>query len=216
MATSGTRTFTLDVAEAIEEAYELLGLELRTGYDARKARRSLNIMFQDWSNRGINLWTVEAENISLVAGTASYEFAAYDVDILEAAIRRGGTDYLLERISREDYLNIPNKTQVGRPTQLYVDRSVPLKAVLWPVPENSTDILVTYKIQQIQDAAGLGGSIDVPTRFIPAMVAGLAYYLSYKVAPERTTAMEAAYERTFARAANEDSERGSWHIRPER
>jgi len=214
MATSGTTDFKLDVSDVIEEAYELLGLEMRTGYDARKARRSLNIMFQDWANRGINLWKVEQVSEPMVQGQRQYQMGNGDIDVLESVVRRDGTDYTLERITREDYLNLPQKSQTGRPTQIYVERTATPSFYVWPTPENSTDTVITYRIRRIQDAAALTNDVDVPSRFIPPMVTGLAYYLAMKAAPERAQAMKMVYEEDFARAANEDSERGSMYIRP--
>jgi len=215
MATSGTQNFALNVADVIEEAYELIGLEVRTGYDARKARRSLNIMFQDWTNRGINLWKVAQVNETMVAGFAFYPMNAYDLDILEAIVRRDGTDYSLERITREEYFNLPNKAQQGRPTQIYVERTATPSFYVWPTPDNSTDIVLTHRIQRIEDANTLTNDLDVPSRFIPAMVSGLAYYMALKNAPERAQVAKMMYEEDFARAANEDTERGSIRIRPD-
>ncbi len=215
MATSGSQDFKLDVAELIEEAYELIGLEMRTGYDARKARRSLNIMFQDWTNRGINLWKVVQVSQTMTSGTANYAMNAYDIDVLEAVVRRSGIDYSLDRITREDYLNLPNKAQTGRPTQLYVERTATPSFYVWPTPENSTDVVITYRVQRIQDADTLTNDVDVPSRFIPAMVSGLAYYMALKNAPDRAQGMKMILEDDFARAANEDTERGSLRIRPD-
>ena len=215
MATSGTQSFSLNVADVIEEAYELIGLEVRSGYDARKARRSLNIMFQDWTNRGVNLWKVVQVSQTMTSGTAQYAMNAYDIDVLEAVVRRNGSDYSLERISREDYLNIPSKTQTGRPTQIYVERTATPSFYVWPTPENSTDAVITYRVQRIEDASTLTNDVDVPSRFIPCMVTGLAYYMALKSAPDRAQMMKTLYEQDFARAANEDSERGSLRIRPD-
>ena len=215
MATSGSQDFKLDVADVIEEAYELIGLEMRTGYDARKARRSLNIMFQDWTNRGVNLWKVVQVSQTMTSGTANYAMNAYDIDVLEAVVRRSGIDYSLDRITREDYLNLPNKAQTGRPTQLYVERTATPSFYVWPTPENSTDVVITYRVQRIQDADTLTNDVDVPSRFIPAMVSGLAYYMALKNVPERAQSMKMIYEEDFARAANEDTERGSLRIRPD-
>jgi hypothetical protein len=215
MATSGSSDFKLDVAELIEEAYELIGLEMRTGYDARKARRSLNVMFQDWTNRGVNLWKVSQVNQTMTSGTANYAMNAYDLDVLEAVVRRSGIDYSLERISREDYLNIPNKSQTGRPTQIYVERTATPSFYVWPAPENSTDVVITQRVQRIEDADTLTNDLDVPSRFIPCMVSGLAYYLALKMAPDRAQMAKQIYEEDFARAANEDTERGSLRIRPD-
>jgi len=215
MATSGSSDFKLDVAELIEEAYELIGLEMRTGYDARKARRSLNVMFQDWTNRGVNLWKVTQVNQTMTSGTANYAMNAYDLDVLEAVVRRNGIDYTLDRITREDYINLPNKTQTGRPTQIYVERTATPSFYVWPAPDNSTDVVITQRVQRIEDADTLTNDLDVPSRFIPCMVSGLAYYLALKMAPERATMAKQIYEEDFARAANEDTERGSLRIRPD-
>jgi len=215
MATSGSSDFKLDVAELIEEAYELIGLEMRTGYDARKARRSLNVMFQDWTNRGVNLWKVTQVNQTMTSGTANYAMNAYDLDVLEAVVRRNGIDYTLDRITREDYINLPNKTQTGRPTQIYVERTATPSFYVWPAPDNSTDVVITQRVQRIEDADSLTNDLDVPSRFIPCMVSGLAYYLALKMAPERATMAKQIYEEDFARAANEDTERGSLRIRPD-
>jgi len=214
MATSNSRDFKLDVSDVIEEAYELIGLEMRTGYDARKARRSLNVMFQDWMNRGVNLWTVNQVSLTLTSGTASYDLNAYDVDLMEVVIRRDGTDYTIDRITREDYLNIPNKTQTGRPTQIYLHRGSTPSIELWPVPD-AADTLISYRVQRIQDADSLTNDVDVPSRFIPAMVSGLAYYMALKMAPDRAQMAKQIYEEDFARAADEDSEWGSLYIRPD-
>lgn len=214
MATSNSRDFKLDVSDVIEEAFELIGLELRTGYDGQRARRSLNVMFQDWMNRGVNLWTVNQVNLSLTSGTGEYDLNAYDVDLMEVMVRRSGTDYSIERITREDYMSIPNKTQTGRPTQIYFERGSTPSIKLWPVPD-AADTLVTYRIQRIQDADALTNDVDVPSRFIPCMVTGLAYYLALKMAPERAQQMKMIYEEDFARASNEDSEWGSLFIRPD-
>jgi hypothetical protein len=216
MATSGSRDFKLDVSDVIEEAYELIGMELRTGYDAHRARRSLNIMFQDWANRGINLWTINQVSLTLTADTASYTLNEYDIDVLEAVVRRSGLDYAVNRISREDYLHIPNKATTGRPSQLYFERASTPKINLWPTPDNSTDTLISYRVQRVQDADTLTDDVDVPSRFIPAMVSGLAFYLAVKLAPERAIPMKELYESDFRRAADEDSDWGSLNIAPSR
>ena len=214
MATSNSRDFKLDVADVIEEAYELIGLEMRTGYDARKARRSLNVMFQDWMNRGVNLWTVNRVDLTLTVGDGDYDLNAYDIDLMEVAIRRNGIDYTIDRITREDYLNIPNKTQTGRPTQIYFERGSTPSIKLWPVPDTA-DTLISYRVQRIQDADSLTNDVDVPSRFIPCMVSGLAYYMALKMAPERAQMAKQIYEEDFKRAADEDSEWGSLFIRPD-
>jgi hypothetical protein len=214
MTTSGSRDFNLDVAEVIEEAYERCGLEVRTGYDAKTARRSLNLMFADWANRGLNLWTVAQGTTTLVQGTSTYTLGADVVDILEMVLRRSGTDYEVERISRGEYLNFPNKTDQGRPSQFYLDRKIQPVITLWQAPENSTDVLVYYYVQRIQDADTLVNTTDAPFRFLPCMVAGLAYYLAMKRAPERLQILKAVYEEEFQRAAEEDEDRVALKLQP--
>ena len=180
MATSGSRDFDLDVGEIIEEAYERCGLESRTGYDLKTARRSLNIMFADWANRGLNLWTVEQSTQALTDGTASYTLSADFTDLLEVVVRRSGTDFMLTKMSRGEYLNIPTKTQEGRPTQYYFDRKTTPSITLWPTPENSTDTLVFYYVRRIQDVDTQVNTTDAPFRFLPCVIAGLSYYLAVK------------------------------------
>jgi hypothetical protein len=219
MATSGSRDFDLDVADIIEEAYERCGLEVRTGYDAKTARRSLNIMFSEWANRGVNLWTVKQATLTLTSGTATYNsgngLASPMNDILEVALRRSGTDYEVDRISRGEYLNVPNKSTTGRPSQFYFNRQTSPELVVWPTPENSTDELVYYYITRIEDADTSQNTTDVPYRFLPCMIAGLAYYLSIKKAPERVQLLKAVYEEEFQRAADEDEDRVSLKLQPD-
>ena len=214
MTTSGSRDFNLDVAEIIEEAYERCGLEVRTGYDARTARRSLNLMFADWANRGLNLWTVGQGTTNLVQGTSTYTLGADVVDILEMVLRRDSTDFEVERISRGEYLNFPNKTDQGRPSQFFLNRQIQPVITLWQTPENSTDVLIYYYVQRIQDADTLVNTTDAPFRFLPCMVAGLAYYLAMKRAPERLQILKAVYEEEFQRAAEEDEDRVSLKLQP--
>ena len=214
MTTSGSRDFNLDVGEIIEEAYERCGLEVRTGYDARTARRSLNLMFADWANRGLNLWTVKQGTITLTAGQAQETLTADVVDILEVTLRRSGTDYEVERISRGEYATLPNKTTQGRPSQFYFDRQIDPVINLWSVPENSTDQLIYYYVRRIEDADALVNTTDMPFRFYPCMVAGLAYYMAMKRAPERVQLLKSVYEEEFQRAADEDEGRTPLKLQP--
>lgn len=207
MATSGSRDFNIDVAEIIEEAYERCGLEMRTAYDAKTARRSLNLMFAEWANRGLNLWTVVQTTLTLTQGQAQETLAEDVVDILEMVLRRDGTDYEMGRISRGQYLDFPNKTDQGRPSQFYFDRGIAPVINLWQTPENSTDQLVYYYVRRIEDADALINTAGIPFRFYPCMVAGLAYYLAMKRAPERLQLLKAVYEEEFQRAAEEDEDR---------
>jgi|TARA_R110000822_G_scaffold242400_1_gene371512 hypothetical protein len=214
MTTSGSRDFNLDVAEAIEEAYERCGMEVRTGYDAKTARRSLNLMFADWANRGLNLWTVTETTQALTVGTGAYTLAPDVVDILEVVLRRGGIDYEIERIGRGEYATLPDKTTQGRPSQFYFDRTISPTINLWAVPDSATDILVYYYVRRIQDADILQNTFDLPFRFFPCMVAGLAYYLAMKRAPERVQMLKAIYEEEFQRAADEDEDRVPLKLQP--
>jgi hypothetical protein len=207
MTTSGSRDFNLDIAEAIEEAYERIGLEVRTGYDAKTARRSMNLMFAEWANRGLNLWTVTQATTTVTQGVAEYTLAPDVIDILDMSIRRNGTDFEMTRISRSDYLNFPNKTDQGRPSQFYFDRQISPVITLWQTPDNSTDTLVYYYVRRIEDVGALTNTTGIPFRFYPCMVAGLAYYLAIKRAPDRVQMMKAIYEEEFQRAANEDEDR---------
>ena len=214
MTTSGSRDFNLDVGEIIEEAYERCGLEVRTGYDAKTARRSLNLMFADWANRGLNLWTVNQATITLTQGQAQETLTPDVVDLLEVVLRRNGTDYELDRISRGDYLTMPNKTTQGRPSQYYFDRQITPVINLWSVPENSTDQLVYYYVRRIEDADALVNTTDLPFRFYPCMVAGLAYYIAVKRSPERVQMLKTIYEEEFQRAADEDENRTPLKLQP--
>ena len=214
MATSGSRDFDLDVGEIIEEAYERCGLESRTGYDLKTARRSLNIMFADWANRGLNLWTVEQSTQALTDGTASYTLSADFTDLLEVVVRRSGTDFMLTKMSRGEYLNIPTKTQEGRPTQYYFDRKTTPSITLWPTPENSTDTLVFYYVRRIQDVDTQVNTTDAPFRFLPCVIAGLSYYLAVKKAPDRIQLLKTVYEEEFERAMAEDRDRSAFNVSP--
>ncbi len=214
MTTSGSRDFNLDVGEIIEEAYERCGLEVRTGYDARTARRSLNLMFAEWANRGLNLWTVTQATTTVTQGTSTYPLAADVVDILEMVLRRDGTDYEVERISRGEYLTFPDKTTQGRPSQFYFNRQIQPIITLWQTPENSTDQLVYYYVRRLEDADTLVNTTDMPFRFYPCMVAGLAYYIGMKRAPDRLAMLKAVYDEEFQRAADEDRDRVPLKLQP--
>ena len=205
MATSNSRDFDLDVGEIIEEAYERCGLEMRTGYDAKTARRSLNLMFADWANRGLNMWTVTQDTKTITSGIATYSFDATYVDLLEVVLRNSsGTDFTLTQMSRSEYLTIPNKASTGQPSQYFFDRQVTPTITLWSTPD-ATYTLVYYYVSRIQDADALVNNADASFRFLPCMVAGLAYYLAMKKAPERVQLLKAVYEEEFQRAAAEDA-----------
>jgi|TARA_E500000178_G_scaffold356338_1_gene433505 hypothetical protein len=222
MATSGTKTFSLTIADTIEEAYELAGLELRTGYDAETARRSLNIMFADWANRGVNLWTIEQVTLNLTSGTASYDLNAYDLDIVSAVIRQTDanstqTDLQITNIGRSEYLSIPNKAATGRPSQYFIDRQITPVLKVWPTPDSSaTYQFVSYRIQRIDDASASAQDPEVPSRFMPCMASGLAYYIALKKNPEKSAILKAQYEQDFKLASEEDRNRASVMLTPSR
>jgi|TARA_R110001592_G_scaffold43006_4_gene139701 hypothetical protein len=218
MATSGSRDFQPNVAEWIEEAYERCGLEMRTAYDARTARRSLNILFADWANRGLNQWTISNVSQTLTEGTESYSLNAYVVDVLDVVLRRTKnsvvTDYQMSQIGRSEYWNIPSKANKARPTQYFLDKQETPKIYVWPAPENSTDIIKMNQILRIEDADTSVNDVQVPFRFYPCLVAGLAYYLSQKRAPERMESLKMMYEDEFARALAQDESRASLMVKP--
>jgi len=214
MATSGSRDFELDVADIIEEAYERCGIEVRTGYDAKTARRSLNLMFAEWANRGLNLWTIQQATLTLTKGQAQETLTSDVIDLLEVVLRRDGTDFELSRISRGEYLTVPNKTTEARPSQYYFDRKIDPVINLWATPENSTDQIVYYYVRRIEDADTLTNTTDMPFRFYPCMVAGLAYYLAMKRAPERIQLLKTVYEEEFQRASDEDEDRTPLKLQP--
>ena len=220
MATSGTTAFDLNVDELIEEAFERCGLELRTGYDLETARRSLIIMFADWSNRGLNLWVIEERTESLTERTASYDLDVDLVNVLSAVIRTTSgsttTDYQVNRISRSDYHYLPDKSIKARPTQFYVERSITPKLYLYPAPENSTDVFRYYALTRIQDAGVFTNTLEITFQFLPAMVAGLAYYVAMKRAPERIQLLKQVYDEEWQRASLENIDTVSSRFLPSR
>lgn len=225
MATSGTAAFNLDLSEIIEEAFERCGSELRTGYDFKTARRSLNLLFADWANRGINMWTFEQGTQTLTAGTATYDLPADTVDLIEHVIRTGAgsqstqADLTITRISVSTYATIPNKLSQGRPIQIWIERLNTPRFTVWPVPDNTqTYQLVYWRLRRIDDAGNGVNTMDMPFRFIPAMIAGLAYYLSMKIpgAMERMGSLKAQYDEAWMLASDEDREKAAVRFVPRR
>ena len=223
MATSGVANFNLDLSEIVEEAFERCGGEMRTGYDLRTARRSLNLMFADWANRGVNMFTFEQGTINLVPGTATYNLPTDTVDLLEHVIRTGAgvestqADLTITRISVSTYATIPNKLQQARPIQIWVERLDTPRVTLWPVPDNSqTYQLVYWRMRRIQNAGDGVNTMDMPFRFIPCMVAGLAYYLALKVpgAAQRLDVLKSQYDEAWQSAAGEDQEKAAIRFVP--
>ena len=214
MAVSGSKDFELDVSDYVEEAFERCGLEVKTGYDLKTAKRSLNLMLAEWANRGLNQWTIEQTTQALTQGDGEYLMGADTIDVLSVSIRRSGTDYNMDRISRDEYLNIPNKTTQARPTQFFMDRQINPNLKIWPLPENSTDVLVIDRMVRMDDADGYTNTLEIPFRFYPCLAAGLAYYISIKRAPERIQILKAMYEEELDRAMTEDRDRASFNVVP--
>jgi hypothetical protein len=218
MAVSGSTDFELDVSDYIEEAFERCGLEVKTGYDLKTAKRSMNLLFADWANRGLNQWTIVQRTQAVTQGTSDYTLGADVIDVLSMVVRQGsGTDQRdisMSRISRDDYLNVPDKNTQARPTQFFIDRQITPVMKVWPAPNNSSDVIVYDCLTRIDDADTAVNTIDVPFRFYPCLAAGLAYYLSVKRAPERTQLLKSMYEEEFDRALSEDRDRSSFNIAP--
>jgi hypothetical protein len=232
MTTSGTSTFNLNLNELVEEAFERCGAELRTGYDLKTARRSLNLLTIEWANRGINLWTIESGSIPLVQGQATYTLPIDTIDLIDHVVRTSpGTtsqvDINISRISIDTYSSIPNKTAQGRPIQILVNRlsgaTYPTTGVaypsvtIWPTPnQTSYYTLVYWRLRRIQDAGTGVTTQDIPFRFLPCMVAGLAYYLSLKLPDglNRTQMLKAMYDEAWQQAADEDRDKASLRIAP--
>lgn len=224
MTTSGTTSFNLDLTEVVEEAFERAGSELRTGYDLRTARRSLNLMFAEWANKGLNMFTYEQGSITLVPGTATYDLPADTVDLLEHVIRTGAgntatqADLTITRISVSTYATIPNKLQQARPIQVWIQRLVDNpKITVWPIPDNSqTYTFVYWRLRRIQDAGNGVNTMDLPFRFLPCMVAGLAYHLALKVpgGGERLAILKQQYDEAWDLASSEDREKAAVRFVP--
>ena len=230
MTTSSTATFDLDLNEIVEEAFERAGSELRSGYDLKTARRSLNLLFAEWANRGINLWTIESGTQLLTSGTATYDLPVDTVDLIEHVIRTGsGTsqiDISISRISVATYAAIPSKTSTGKPVQIYIDRKSGAtessgiqypSVTLWPVPDDAdTYTLVYWRLARMLDAGTGVNTQDIPFRFLPALVAGLAYYLALKIpgSEARLQILKPMYDEAWDMAADEDREKASMFITP--
>jgi len=219
MSTSGTYNFSMDIDEVIQEAMEMIGGEQTLGHEPKSARRSINLLLQDWQNRGILLWTAGTTVVSVSTSVTAYALTSSTVDITEAVLNRDNTDLQLERISMEEYLKIPRKSQKGRPTQYAIrrDRANPT-LYLWPVPENTTDTLKLEQIKYIQDVNKSAVQIaDVSRRFLPCLTVGLSYFMSMKrpgVDGSRIQFLKMEYEERLSRAMNEDRERASAYFLP--
>ena len=218
--TSGAVAFKLDILQLCEEAYERAGTEMRTGYDLRSARRSLNIMLLDWVNRGLNLWTVTEATLTLVAGTKTYTLADDCVDVLDAVLRDGSgasqTDYNLTRLSVSTYAQTSNKNTSARPTSMYVDRQNRATVTLYPEPNDGSQTFCYWYVRRIEDVGANTNNADMPERFIPALISGLAFNIALK-RPEleqRMPVLKALYEEAYELAASEDRTKASLVFTP--
>jgi len=220
MTTSGVSSYNPDFDEIITEAYERCGMQVRDGYDVLSARRSLNLMFAEWANRGLNLYTIEQRQVVLVANTFEYTLPDDTVDVLSAVIRTNSgqsdqQDITIDRIGSAEYLHTPNKYTPSRPAQFYVQRTVPAKLFLYPAPDATQQYIFRYYgIRRIQETGAVTNTADISFRFLPCLTAGLAYYLAVKKAPDRIAMLKQFYEEEFARAASEDRERSSYFAVP--
>ena len=231
MTTSGTQAFNLELKDIMEEAFERCGAEMRTGYDFRTARRSLNLLTIEWANRGINLWTIEEGSIPMVQGQIAYNLPVDTIDLLDSVIRTqtgiGQTDINISRISVSTYATIPNKNAQGRPIQVWIDRqsgaTEPTTGVnfpqiyVWPAPDQSNFYTyVYYRLKRIQDAGNGVNTQAIPFRMLPCLVAGLAYYLSLKIAgaENRMDMLKMSYEEQWAMASTEDREKAPLRLAP--
>jgi hypothetical protein len=224
MTTSGIANFTLDLSELCEEAFERCGSELRTGYDLKTARRSLNLLTIEWANRGINLWTIEQGAIPMVTGQSTYDLPADTIDLLDHVIRTGSgqnqTDININRISSSTYSTIPNKNAQGRPIQVWIQRlQENPKVTVWPTPNNpgTQYTFIYWRLRRIENAGSGSSTQDIPFRFLNCMVAGLSHYLSLKlpgVTPDRVIALKQDYLEQLDLAMSEDREKAAVRFVP--
>jgi hypothetical protein len=230
VTTSGTSGFNLDLNDIIEEAFERCGVEVRTGYEHRTARRSLNLLTIEWANRGINLWTIEQGSIPMVQGQITYALPVDTIDLLDQVVRTQSgvnqTDINISRISVSTYATIPNKNTQGRPIQVWIDRQsgateptgvAAPEIYVWPTPDQSNFYTFVYwRLRRIQDAGNGTSTQDIPFRMLNCLVAGLAYYLSLKVpeAANRIEMLKMAYEEQWLLASSEDREKASLRLAP--
>lgn len=223
MASSGTTAFNLNIDEVIDEAYERCSLSTQSGYDLKRARRNLNLLFSEWGNRGVHLWKVELNEVALVSGQPNYTTPAAVSDVLEAFISSTNAagnntntqDVSLTKIDRSAYAALPNKLNQGQPSQYYVDRQTTPQIYLYQAPDTSTyTYLKFYVVKRIEDAGAYSNNPDVVYRFLPCMIAGLAYYMSFQYSPDRVPLLKQTYEDEMIRALDEDGQRTSLYVSP--
>ena len=221
---SSTANFDLSIDDIAEEAFERCGLQTRSGYDIKTARRSINLMLAEWANRGLNLWTIQLQEKTIAQGTTDLsganlfgsgaEAAQQIVDITDVVIRDSSSnDFSASSISRSTYLNYAVKTTSGRPSQYYFERTINPKLFLYPAAD-TTYTLVYYALVRMKDSGAYTNNAEIPFRFLPCLTAGLAYYIAMKKAPDRIQLLKQIYEDEFQRAAAQDGERTSLFLTP--
>ena len=224
MALSNSKNFELDVADYIEEAFERCGLELRTAYDLRTARRSLNLLLAEWANRGLNQWTIQEKTVTIVKDTISYNVDSTNstaaIDVLDAFVRETinseNSDIQMTRLSRSEYSAVPNKSATGKPLQFFVDKQITPTIKVYPAPDkSSTYTLHLNVLTRMDDVDAATNTLEIPFRFYPCLAAGLAYYLSIKKSPERTGLLKQIYDEEFQRAMEADEDRASFNVTPD-
>lgn len=225
MTTSGTTIFNLDMVEAIEEAFERAGIESRTGYDMKTARRSINLMLADWANRGFNMWTAEERTQALTYGDGEYTLGTDIVDLIETMIQIPPTGsgqvlrYNCDRVSLSTHATRVNPELLGRPIEIYIDRQQPAPIIhLWPRPgDGGPFTLVYWVLRRIEDAGAYTNTADIPFRFLPPFISGLAYYIAEKKRtddPNLILRLQQRYEADWLRASEEDREKATWRQVP--
>jgi len=219
MASSGTYNFSMDIDEVIQEASEMIGGEQTLGNEPKSARRSINLLLQDWQNRGVMLWSIGTSTVSLTTSVTAYAFSSATVDVLEAVHNRDNRDIQLQRISMEEYMKIPNKGQTGRTTQYAIRNGRDFATMyLWPIPENSTDTIKIETFTYLQDVnKSAVETADISRKFLPCLTAGLAYNMAIKrpgVDMNRINMLKTEYEERILRAMEQDRERTNLLLKP--
>lgn len=216
MASSGTTTFNLDISDVIAEAFERCGRDPSSLMDRHvlSARRSLNLMFQHWTTKGVHMWAIEQEQHTVTTGETSFTTPAGTIDVLDIVLRRQGVDTPVSRISREQYLNMPTKNDRGRPSIFYLDRQATPVVYYWQAAENDTDVLVYNRVRAVYDADAISENPDAPTVWQEAICAGLAAKLAVKWAPERLAVLVPLAKEAFDDADEMDRERADVVITP--
>ena len=224
MAVSGSKNFELEVADYVEEAFERCGLELRTAYDLKTARRSLNLLLAEWANRGLNQWTIQEKTVAMVKDTTTYNVdsstGTSTIDVLDAFVRQTvnseNSDLQMTRLSRSEYSSVPNKSTTGTPLQFFIDKQITPTISVYPTPDASSTYTVHMNVlSRMDDVDAATDTLQMPFRFYPCLAAGLAYYISIKKSPEKTGMLKQLYEEEFQRAMESDEDRASVKITPD-